>query len=77
MARQRVYNPLEKYPNPQTEKVSSANFMKISRSPGWREDAYHDTVKSKLRHSFNDFMVKFRCGLKKWKYLELIPNENS
>ena len=64
-----------------------AKFMKIFGSRMLEEGgggggcgevcACHDTAKSKPRHSFNAFMVKFRCGLKKWKYLDLIPNEYS
>ena len=78
MARQSMYNPLEKYPyHPQMqspsqiEKFSSANFMKIAnfmktpRLPMLEGDASYDTVKSKPRYSFNGFMAKVRCGLKK------------
>ena len=91
MARQRLYNPLEKYPyHPQIqspsqiEKFSSAsfmkiaNFMEISMFPCWRGDVSHDTVKSKPRHSFNGVMAKFSCGLKKkMEILDLMPNEHS
>ena len=77
MARQSMYNPLEKYPyHPQMqspsqiEKFSSANFMNIAnfmKTPRLllEGDASYDTVKSKPRYSFNGFMAKVRCGLKK------------
>ena len=78
MARQSMYNPLEKYPyHPQMQGPSqiekffranfmkTANFMKISRPPMLEGDVSHDTVKSKPRYSFNGFMAKVRCGLKK------------
>ena len=87
MSRQRVYNPLEKYPYPTKCKASLKLknypvlilrklliFWKFPGPPYWTGYACHDAVKSKSRHSFNAFKAKFRCGLKKWKYLDLQLN---